>query len=75
MDSSDGVAAGVVLQISLAVVADGGPTEAHGDSKKERKWKPKHCRYDPSKGQMALLFSKCLPKQDVKEFERLLHLS
>ncbi|KAI2497609.1 hypothetical protein MHU86_16858 [Fragilaria crotonensis] len=40
VDSSDGVAAGVVLQISLAVVADGGPTEAHGDSKKEKSGNP-----------------------------------
>jgi hypothetical protein len=37
----------------------------------KRKREPvKHRGYDPSKSQMAT-FSKCLPKQDVKEFERL----
>ena len=71
VDLSDGVANGVVLPISLAAVADAGPMEARGELKKKRKRKPKHRGYDPSKGQMARTFSMCLPKQDVKEFERL----
>jgi hypothetical protein len=77
VDLSDGVAADVVFPISSAVVADACPMmEAHGgsSSRKKRKRKRKHRDYDPSKGQMARTFSKCLPKQDVKEFERLFKL-
>ena len=71
MDLSKGVADGVISPILSTLDAGAGPIEAHGDSKKKRKRKPKHRGYDPSKIQMARTFSKCLPKQDVKEFERL----
>jgi hypothetical protein len=72
LDLSKGVADGVISPTLSTLVPDAGPMiEAHGDSKKKRKRKPKHRGYDPSKSQMARTFSKCLPKQDVKEFERL----
>ena len=61
VDLSDGVAAAVVSPVSSS-------------SMKKRKRKRKHRDFDPSKGQMAHTFSKCLPKQDVKEFERLFKL-
>ena len=42
-----------------------------GKRKRERKPKAKGRGYVPSKIQMARTFSKCLPKQDVEEFEML----
>ena len=50
-------------------VVDGG---GKGKKKGKRKQKPRGPNgFDPSKGQMAKTFSKCLPKQDAEEFERL----
>jgi hypothetical protein len=43
------------------------PAETKGS---KRKPKPRSC-FQPSRGQMARTFSKCLPKQDANEFEDL----
>jgi hypothetical protein len=47
-----------------------GTFPAEAKSGKKRKPKPRSC-FQPSRGQMAKTFSKCLPKQDANRFEDL----